>query len=205
MTTQLLLDCFKACARCKAAKPHSAFTVDRRRPNGLNPYCRECTRHRNRNHYSNNRASESARKATAYRENREQFLARNRRWRGVNRDRERETNRRYYQMNRHRVAAWHRLYYETNKAAALESCRRRRARQRSATTIAFTPEQLAAKWEYWGNRCWTCGGDANATDHVKPLNKGGAHMLCNLRPICRSCNSAKRDKWPYTPPVRSAV
>jgi 5-methylcytosine-specific restriction endonuclease McrA len=33
--------------------------------------------------------------------------------------------------------------------------------------------------------------------HVKPIAKGGAEMLCNLRPICRSCNASKCDKWPY--------
>ncbi len=34
---------------------------------------------------------------------------------------------------------------------------------------------------------------------VKPLAKGGSHWASNLRPACRSCNSRKGDRWPFTP------
>lgn len=199
---QLMFDCFKPCASCKIAKPHSEFTVDRVRRDGLNPYCRVCTRRRNRSHYRNNKGKESARKAKAYRENRERFLARNRRWRAVNWERERETNRRYYWANRERVTEWHKRYYETNKDVARAATARRRARMHEVLTIPFTPEQLAERWAYYGDLCWICGRPAEASDHVKPISKGGPHMLANLRPICTSCNSAKRDKWPYAPNTR---
>ena len=69
-------------------------------------------------------------------------------------------------------------------------CSRYRARKREATIVGFTAEQLAARIAYYGNRCWLC--------HVKPLAKGGPHMLSNLRPACSSCNRAKSDKWPLT-------
>ncbi|QDH93197.1 HNH endonuclease [Gordonia phage Zipp] len=69
-------------------------------------------------------------------------------------------------------------------------------------TIEFTAEQLAARVEFYGDRCWICGTpDWTAFDHVKPLNKGGPHMLSNLRPACSSCNRAKSDKWPLTAAV----
>ena len=46
-------------------------------------------------------------------------------------------------------------------------------------------------------------------EHVKPLNKGGAHLLCNLRPACGDCNRFKLQKWPFPTaawcdPVREA-
>jgi 5-methylcytosine-specific restriction endonuclease McrA len=41
-----------------------------------------------------------------------------------------------------------------------------------------------------------CGAEAVEWDHVKPLAKGGAHILANLRPACLSCNRSKRDRWP---------
>ncbi len=73
---------------------------------------------------------------------------------------------------------------------------KRRALKRKVKTVRFTPEQLDARMAYWGNNCWMCGGVATCIDHVKPIAKWGAHMLCNLRPACGPCNSAKRDKWP---------
>jgi 5-methylcytosine-specific restriction endonuclease McrA len=45
--------------------------------------------------------------------------------------------------------------------------------------------------------CWMCGGDADTVDHVKPLSKGGAHILANLRSACQSCNSSKGATWPF--------
>jgi 5-methylcytosine-specific restriction endonuclease McrA len=72
----------------------------------------------------------------------------------------------------------------------------RRALVAGNTVIRIIPSQIAAKWTYWGGLCWMCGEPATATDHVKPLAKSGAHMLCNLRPICKPCNSRKKARWP---------
>lgn len=70
-----------------------------------------------------------------------------------------------------------------------------RAMRRAAVTFPFTGEQFASKLAYWGNACWMCGADACSLDHVKPVSKGGPHMLANFRPACRSCNSSKGAKW----------
>jgi 5-methylcytosine-specific restriction endonuclease McrA len=52
--------------------------------------------------------------------------------------------------------------------------------------------------------CWICGGPKDAIDHVKPRARGGAHLLCNLRPICTGCNSAKGSRW-YGPRWAHAI
>lgn len=63
--------------------------------------------------------------------------------------------------------------------------------------VQFTPEQRAARFAMWGGRCWMCGiCDADQADHVKPISKGGAHCLANLRPICHTCNASKGGRWP---------
>lgn len=91
-----------------------------------------------------------------------------------------------------------RLAYEaTHRLELAEKSRRRYALVRAATVVQVTPGHLQAKWNYWGGRCWICNAAANSWDHVKPLTKGGSHMLCNLRPACRSCNSSKSNKWPF--------
>jgi len=81
---------------------------------------------------------------------------------------------------------------------------KRRALMAGARTTPFTAEQLAQRMEYWGRKCWVCSGPFEAIDHVKPLSKGGPHMLANFRPICTDCNSRKGAKWPYAPLRRSA-
>lgn len=39
--------------------------------------------------------------------------------------------------------------------------------------------------------CVYCGGRANTADHVRPISQGGADVVENLVPACRSCNSSK--------------
>ncbi|WP_246207809.1 HNH endonuclease [Tsukamurella spumae] len=50
--------------------------------------------------------------------------------------------------------------------------------------------------------CWICHEPFTAAlprtvDHVKPIARGGADMLSNLRPACKPCNSRKNDRWPF--------
>jgi 5-methylcytosine-specific restriction endonuclease McrA len=75
----------------------------------------------------------------------------------------------------------------------------RKARKRAATLVPFTPDQLRQRLAFYGGCCWICGATATTIDHVKPLSKGGAHMLCNLRPACGTCNTKKGTRWPYEP------
>jgi 5-methylcytosine-specific restriction endonuclease McrA len=76
-----------------------------------------------------------------------------------------------------------------------ESVRRYRARKRAAPTTAFSAADVESKLGYWGNLCWMCGARATSLDHVKPLAKGGPHMLANFRPACGRCNSSKSNRW----------
>lgn len=78
---------------------------------------------------------------------------------------------------------------------ALHAANRRAAkRQRSVGDISWTAMQ--EKFAYWGNKCWMCASSDRLTiDHVKPLSKGGWHVLANIRPACLSCNCSKNSKW----------
>jgi hypothetical protein len=161
--------------------------------------------------------------ATIWRKNnKDKVLAQNSRYREKNREMLSERQRTYYAnnatlrkeygvryaaSNADKVAAW-RKKINANRAAiklewgrhhpeiSRESQRRRRARIKNGTIIKFTQCELSARLSMRGNKCWICGGAANHVDHVKPIAKGGAHALCNLRPICKKCNCAKRDIWP---------
>lgn len=56
-------------------------------------------------------------------------------------------------------------------------------------------EDLERLYADWSGFCPVCGLSADPTlDHIVPLSKGGTHSKGNVRLVCASCNSAKRDK-----------
>lgn len=67
----------------------------------------------------------------------------------------------------------------------------RRARIHAAPGYA-TPDQIAARVEFFGRRCAYCGGPFEHVDHVIPISRGGSNWPANLRPACQPCN---RSKW----------
>ena len=143
-----------------------------------------------------------------YEKNRQRKLTYQRQYTEANRDAVRERDRKYRESHREEYRQGAARWRENNpdraaehnrnrdKAMKLLHNRIRYARQRRAVIIPFTDAQLRARWEYYGSKCWMCGNDATQSDHVKPLAKGGAHMLSNLRPACRPCNGGKKDRWP---------
>jgi 5-methylcytosine-specific restriction endonuclease McrA len=183
----------KKCSGCKVVKSREDFTIHRRNPDGLNCYCRDCSQ-------SSRTASRLRRldKEAAYaRVNKERLSEQKRkRRRGPAGDRERAANLQRYHANKAQWSEWHSRWTRAHKESNRLYGSQRRAKLAIVVTIPFTVEQLAQRWDYYGNQCWVCHGKADANDHVKPISKGGAHMLCNVRPICTPCNSSKHDRWP---------
>jgi hypothetical protein len=105
-------------------------------------------------------------------------------WRDKNRERLRQQNIEWRAANRERFKATDRL-----------SSQRRRARLQNSLIVPFTNRQLLDRVAYWGDGCYVCRAPWEAIDHVKPISKGGAHCLANLRPICGYHNNRKSDKW----------
>jgi 5-methylcytosine-specific restriction endonuclease McrA len=189
----------KCCARCHETKPLTEFHKNRKTRDGLKPYCKACCKaidavdyqkHREKRrawgkeHYATHKDEYKARANAAYKSDKETWKRRVLKWNRANGDKRRV----YGKRTRDRNPETHR-----------EVWRRRHARKMGTMVVRITPAMLAAKCAYWGNCCWVCSGPQEAIDHVKPLNKGGAHILANLRPICRACNTRKSDTWPYPP------
>ena len=129
--------------------------------------------------------------------NRERLREVNARWRAENRDYHREICRAWYAANVERARASSQAWARQNAPTRAEKERRRRAAKMRTAVHAITPVMLTAKAAYWGDKCWMCGGPPETWDHVKPLAAGGPHILANLRPACRPCNSSKSARWPY--------
>jgi 5-methylcytosine-specific restriction endonuclease McrA len=106
----------------------------------------------------------------------------------------RKANRRMRAADPEKVRAANRAWRQANPDKALEIDRARRALRNGA--------HRDGTHRLWGERlkehdgtCVHCGELRPLTlDHFVPLSKGGAHVLLNFVPSCKSCNSAKRDK-----------
>lgn len=78
---------------------------------------------------------------------------------------------------------------EYGKKKRDEKRKQRRASERGAAGKA-SAEQIAARYEYHGNRCIYCGcGGKMTLEHIIPLSHGGTHWPANLAPACHMCNS----------------
>lgn len=133
-----------------------------------------------------------------YQKNRQRKLEKGRAWVEANRERVSDYRTRWNSANKEKRRGYERRWREANRDLVTEYSRRRRARLRDASIVPFSREQLNARMAYWGFRCWMCGGPFESVDHVKPLAKGGAHILANLRPACQPCNLEKSDRWEGT-------
>ncbi len=213
--------------RCKVCdseykKEHRTKHPERHRDAAAARYLRDREKIRARQHdryqLPEVRAQHAEHRHKKYWADPEAARARSKAYRDANPDAAKRWKDAEYQRDGEKIRAKMRAVYESDreriKAAVLAWARantdsvnlrnhRYRARKAKAAIGIVTPAQLDAKLAYWAGKCWICGGDPNTWDHVKPLNKGGAHMLGNLRPACWSCNSSKSDQWPF-PQARRA-
>lgn len=180
----------KRCPECEEVKPLGAFGASATRSQGVKAWCKPC---------------EKTLKTTKWRDGIYAYQAQ---WRKANPEKTARYGRNYARNNRDKIKAKNARLKERKPelyaAIARAGDANRRARERNAPGKA-TAEQVAARWAYYGGKCWMCGRPAVETDHVKPLAAGGSHWPSNLRPACRSCNSIKRARWPFKPEeVRAA-
>lgn len=205
----------KRCARCHQWLPLDVFSSDRHHWDALSRPCRKCDAEASKRYHAKNKERVLAQRAKYRAENpekkheeyvrycakhpkkvrekdvrdpaekREKVRAQHARWRVENPEKERARNARYYARHPEmKYAAW----------------ARRRARKQRAEGYEYTTSvHIQARRELYGNRCYICGAQAEAMDHVIPLVKGGSHWPANLRPICAHCNATKGAKWPYAP------
>lgn len=102
----------------------------------------------------------------------------------------------YRNNNRQRLNAMSVEWRQKNPERVAEYSRTAKARKRNATITRLTAQQIQDKMTMFTG-CWMCGGSKEEVDHVKPLARGGYHILANLRPACKSCNGRKNAKWPF--------
>ena len=210
----------RSCTKCGAWKPFAEFYRRNGKPIAR---CKDCVRAKSRENYGSNREArlESSRK---WREaNQSQHRENARRWYAENPDRAKASRKRYYEANqekhrqyvrasyaKHReiriaqIAAYRKANAERFREIHRLQSSRRRARISNALVIPFTDDQLRQRIAYYGGKCWICRvAPYEHIDHVKPISRGGAHILSNLRPACAACNQRKHATW--QPPPRKEI
>lgn len=180
MSDTISIPATKFCTGCGETKSSADFYIHKR--NWLSSRCKPCHIAQTRA-YQARRVSQSREYQARYRaENRDKCIALQAAWRERNPDAGRR---------------WRLANIEKTRESAIRGGHAYRARMRGATPVPITADQLASRLAYYAYRCWVCREPYEAIDHVKPLSQGGAHMLCNLRPICKPCNSSKCAQWPF--------
>lgn len=153
---------------------------------------------REKAHRDENRDALLALRRAKYAENAEKVRALSRQWAINNPEKVRKSLSAWRNKNTEHTREYSRQYLVEHPEIAKFNNQRRRARKLNAAGNDYiTQELLEGRWSYYGRKCYLCGADATATDHVIPLSRGGSQYPANLRPVCRRCNAIKGAKWPY--------
>jgi len=184
----------KRCSGCRGVVVVGCFGSDRRHPDGLKSRCQGCCRADMRAARVVRGDEGRARERDSYRANPGPKRGRSRSYRERNLGRVREGRRREYEKHRERYRMSALAWRRDHPAEVRRNRRARRARVMRAPGT-HTAQQAEERLALWGWRCWLCGSEATAVDHVKPLARGGADFACNLRGVCGPCNSRKNSKW----------
>ena len=203
-----MTDATKRCRSCGETLPLARFSPSRVNKDGRISYCKPCNAAKAKERREADPERARSIKAASYARNAEQRRAeaRARYWadpdasRAYDRawkrtDRAVATRRAYQSANRTKIQAVERKRRRANPLPSLLEVHRRRARAAGVAVVAFDEAQFRARMSMFDG-CWMCGNPAGEIDHIKPISKGGAHMLCNLRPACAPCNMTKGAKWP---------
>lgn len=211
----------KQCTRCKGTKTIEAF---RKRKNSFRSWCRQCEyeakidrrrtnseqynayqrnyysrnpekyadyreRYKEREHHYNvrrwkeNKEHVSAITRRSYLKHHDQMIQRARTYRATQTDKFNESTIRYRMANPERVKMWRKRSEAKRRAHKL------------GNGGSFTVQEWIELCKRYNHRCLACGKDEPLTaDHVVPLSKGGTSNIDNIQPLCKSCNSRKRDK-----------
>ena len=200
----------KRCPGCEQVKCRGAFNRSLLRLDGLQVYCRECRREKNREDRSKHRdraREENKRWRQNHREyERERKKPYIRMYQEKNREKYREQSRAYHEANRDKHREQMRAYQRNNLEAFAVRNANRQAHKAKAEG-SFTLQEWQDLCAYYRYTCLRCGRqepDIELTvDHVVPLSRGGRNSIENLQPLCRACNLSKHAKTiDYRPDFR---
>lgn len=214
----------KKCSKCGELKGVENFTKDRRRLDGLDPWCRACKKESKDKNKENNAAKSKAWRAA----NSDKRSAAWKDWYEKNKDHRRayQATDEYKEMHRKSEASRRRdhrekylaqkkKYRELNPEAhknsfiewknknpdrmrVLKRAAEIRRRDRKSIACESVNSDFAKDvYRRFNNKCFNCGSTERLSiDHHHPLSGGHALNASNAVLLCVRCNSKKKDKHP---------
>lgn len=209
--------CFKVCASCETAYIPSSFGMDNKRPDGLNPYCRECRSDIGKKYYKANPERVHAANQRWKDENPDKVAA----WKAGRVDESRQYQRDWRERNRDKLRERARLKSAEKRLDPKErldnaiSCgirggvvRGSKRRAKWETLVGYTVEDLMTHLEsqFTDGMAWeNYGRDGWHVDHIMPrsafnyetpqdMDFKRCWALNNLQPLWQSENCSKNNK-----------
>lgn len=187
----------KTCTGCSLALPLSEFHRNKRKPDGLQLYCKVCAAELQRQYRRRKpekmrelgRENMRRRRATDPEGDRDYMRA----WREMNADLNRSTKRAWEQANYERVREYANEASRRWKAAHPDLVRAEDLKRRALkAAVAIGAVDLDALWVAQAGLCGLCGEVIDkglawpdpmsaSVDHIVPLSLGGAHSQDNLQ------------------------
>jgi 5-methylcytosine-specific restriction endonuclease McrA len=163
----------RICNKCNIEKNIENFRKNKHSRGGYLFTCKICYAAESRLKYQQNIAQERKRSINKYKNNKQYYYSMSVKWRENN--------------------------LEKSRIIKLQAEHKRRALKLNALIDDFSFEKWLQRKEVFGNKCKYCGIEETkeiklTQDHVIPLSRGGKHMLANIVPACKSCNSRKGTK-----------
>jgi 5-methylcytosine-specific restriction endonuclease McrA len=178
----------KRCTRCGEEKPLEEYGRARGYRMGRNSRCRACIRIVSAEWKAAHPEQVKSGNARYRREQPDRVRASKRAYKASPKGIAMEASAEYRSAAVQRTLRWLREHPDRRNAYA----RQRREALRFAAG-AVTTEELAELLTANEGKCAYCPNFADTFDHVVPLSRGGEHVLENILPACRPCNSSKSD------------
>jgi 5-methylcytosine-specific restriction endonuclease McrA len=172
----------KACTKCRKWYPMNGYYVAKKEHDGRQDWCKACHSDHNKAYRLANLEESRAQQKRSREKDPVKTAEYFRKWKEANPERLSHIRRRW--RDKHRE-----LYYYT------QSVRNSYKQGRKPKLGQVSFNEWIELCAHYDNRCLKCGERKPLTlDHVIPLSKGGTNTIDNCQPLCKSCNSGKKDR-----------